>query len=50
MGTIMTIQGEVEGKDLGIVDYHEHLYFDATHWLLREDLDFRLNDFEKSAQ
>ena len=50
MGTIMTIQGEVEGKDLGIVDYHEHLYFDAPPWLLREDLDFRLNDVEKSAQ
>ena len=50
MGTIMTIRGETEGEDLGIVDYHEHLCFDAPPWLLREDPDFRLNDVEKSAQ
>ncbi len=50
MGTVMTIQGEIGGEDLGIVDYHEHLYFDAPDWLLREDGDFRLNSVERSAE
>lgn len=46
----MTVRGEVSGDELGVVDYHEHLCFDAPEWLLREDPDFRLNDEEKSAQ
>ncbi len=50
MSKIMTVRGEVAGEDLGIVDYHEHLCFDAPDWLLREDRDFRLNDVEKSAE
>ena len=37
MGTVMTVRGEIDGEDLGVVDYHEHLYFDAPDWLLRED-------------
>ena len=49
MAKVMTIRGEVTGDELGIVDYHEHLCFDAPEWLLREDRDFRLNDVEKSA-
>ena len=49
MGTVMTIRGEIAGEDLGVVDYHEHLYFEASPWLLREDPDFRLNNVEKSA-
>ena len=49
MGTVMTVRGEVDGDDLGIVDYHEHLYFDAPDWLLREDRDFRLDSVERSA-
>ncbi len=49
MGTVMTVRGEVDGGDLGVVDYHEHLYFDAPDWLLREDGDFRLNDVDRSA-
>ena len=50
MGTVMTIRGEIAGEDLGVVDYHEHLYFEASSWLLREDPDFRLNNVEKSAR
>ena len=50
MTTVMTIRGEVAGEDLGIVDYHEHLCFDAPEWLLREDPDFRLDDVQKSAE
>jgi phosphotriesterase-related protein len=46
----MTARGEVASEDLGVVDYHEHLCFDAPEWLLREDRDFRLNDVEKSAE
>ena len=50
MGTVMTVRGEIDGEDLGVVDYHEHLYFDAPDWLLREDGDFRLNSVERSAE
>ena len=50
MGTVMTIRGEISGEDLGVVDYHEHLYFEAPPWLLREDSDFRLNNVDKSAR
>ena len=49
MATVMTMNGEVKGEDLGVVDYHEHLAFDAPQWLLDEDGDFDLNDPEKSA-
>ncbi len=50
MGTVMTVRGVIDGEDLGVVDYHEHLYFDAPDWLLREDRDFRLNCVERSAE
>ena len=50
MGTVMTVRGEIDGEDLGVVDYHEHLYFDAPDWLLREDREFRLNSVERSAE
>lgn len=50
MGTVMTVRGVIDGEDLGVVDYHEHLYFDAPDWLLREDRDFRLNSVERSAE
>jgi phosphotriesterase-related protein len=46
---ISTVFGAVNGNQLGVVDYHEHLCFDAPRWLLREDRDFALNDVEKSA-
>lgn len=50
MATVMTVRGPIPGDQLGVVDYHEHLAFDAPPWLLREDKDFRLNDPEKSAE
>ncbi|MBT5872202.1 MAG: hypothetical protein HOH43_02185 [Candidatus Latescibacteria bacterium] len=50
MATVMTLNGEVRGEDLGVVDYHEHLAFDAPEWLLKEDPDFALNNPEKSAE
>lgn len=49
VATVMTVRGEVNAEDLGVVDYHEHLVFDAPPWLLREDPDFRLDDAAKSA-
>ena len=49
MGAIDTVMGEVKGEDLGVVDYHEHLCFNAPPWLLREDRDFKLDDVERSA-
>lgn len=49
MGAINAVMGEVKGEDLGVVDYHEHLCFNAPPWLLREDRDFKLDDVERSA-
>ena len=49
MGTVMTLQGEIRGEDLGVVDYHEHLCIRPPRWLLREDPDFALDDVEKST-
>ncbi len=49
MANVKTVLGEISGDELGIVDYHEHLCFDAPAWLLREDRDFTLNNVEKSA-
>ena len=49
MGAINAVMGEVKGDDLGVVDYHEHLCFNAPPWLLREDRDFKLDDVERSA-
>ena len=49
MGAINAVMGEVKGEDLGVVDYHEHLCFNAPPWLLREDRDFTLDDVERSA-
>ena len=49
MATVMTVNGEVRGEDLGIVDYHEHLAFDVSDRLQQEDKDFALNDPDKSA-
>ncbi|MCS7225100.1 MAG: hypothetical protein NZ959_11205 [Armatimonadetes bacterium] len=50
MSSVMTLQGPVSAEDLGIVDYHEHLCYDAPAWLLREDPDFSLNNPELSAR
>jgi len=50
MALVQTIRGPIRGEDLGIIDYHEHLCFNAPAWLLREDRDFALNDVEKSAR
>ena len=50
MATVETVLGPVQGEDLGVTDYHEHLCFRAPAWLLREDPDFRLDDVGKSAQ
>ena len=50
MATVMTMNGQVRGENLGVVDYHEHLAFDAPQWLLEADGDFQLNDPEKSAE
>lgn len=47
--TVPAVFGEVPVGDLGIVDYHEHLYVDPPTWLHRLDPDFALKDEQKSA-
>ena len=49
MAEVMSVLGPLKGAELGIVDYHEHLCFDAPPWLLREDRDFALDNEEQSA-
>ncbi|MBI3975415.1 MAG: phosphotriesterase-related protein [Armatimonadetes bacterium] len=47
--TIPTVLGEAPVDQLGVVDYHEHLYVLPPAWLHRIDPDFALSDEEKSA-
>lgn len=47
---IPTVLGEVAAEDLGVVDYHEHLYVEPPAWLHRIDPDFALSDERKSAE
>jgi 5-phospho-D-xylono-1,4-lactonase len=47
--TVETVLGPVPTDDLGIVDYHEHLYVTPPSWLHRLDPDFALGSVEKSA-
>mgnify|MGYP000058930292 CR=1 FL=1 len=47
--TVPTVLGEADVDDLGVVDYHEHLYVDPPAWLHRIDPDFALNDEARSA-
>lgn len=48
--TISTVLGEVSVAELGVVDYHEHLYVTPPAWLHRIDPDFALGDEDKSAE
>lgn len=48
--TVDTLRGPVPITDLGIVDYHEHLYVEPPSWLHRQDPDFALGSVEKSAE
>lgn len=48
--SIATVMGEVAVDDLGVVDYHEHLYVHPPDWLHRLDPDFALNDERRSAE
>ncbi|MFO7547193.1 MAG: hypothetical protein R6W77_17005 [Trueperaceae bacterium] len=50
MSTIETVLGSVPTSDLGVVDYHEHVYVIPPSWLHRMDPDFALNSVERSAE
>ena len=45
----MTTRGPVSPADLGVTDYHEHLYVEPPAWLHKIDPDFALDSVEKSA-
>ena len=49
MSDVMTTRGPVSPADLGITDYHEHLYVEPPAWLHKIDPDFALDSVEKSA-
>jgi phosphotriesterase-related protein len=49
MSDVMTVRGPVRAEDLGITDYHEHLYVVPPEWLHAKDPDFALDSVEKSA-
>lgn len=46
---VETVRGPVRVEELGVTDYHEHLYVQPPGWLLERDGDFLLNDVERSA-
>ena len=48
--TVETLRGPVTVDDLGVTDYHEHLYVEPPSWLHRSDPDFALSDVERSAE
>jgi 5-phospho-D-xylono-1,4-lactonase len=50
MTTIETVRGPVPTTELGIVDYHEHVYVSPPSWLHRIDPDFALSSVERSAE
>ncbi|MCL4426542.1 MAG: phosphotriesterase-related protein [Firmicutes bacterium] len=50
MAIIQTVLGPVDVNDLGVTDYHEHLYVDAPKWWLAHSGDFKIDDIEKNAQ
>ena len=50
MTSIETVHGPVAGSELGIVDYHEHVYVTPPSWLHRHDPDFALDSVERSAE
>jgi 5-phospho-D-xylono-1,4-lactonase len=50
VSTVETVLGPVSTDDLGIVDYHEHLYVTPPSWLHRLDPDFALGSVEQSAE
>ncbi len=49
MSTVETVLGPVPTNDLGIVDYHEHVYVTPPSWLHKIDPDFALNDVDRSV-
>ena len=50
MNEVMTMRGPIAPDQLGITDYHEHLYVEPPAWLHKIDPDFALDSVEKSAE
>lgn len=50
MSTVQTVLGPVNTNDLGVTDYHEHLYVDAPRWWLAQSGDFKIDDLDKNAR
>lgn len=50
MTEIMTVHGPITPDQLGVTDYHEHLYVEPPSWLHSRDPDFALDSVEKSAE
>ncbi len=50
MSEVMTVHGPVRAEELGVTDYHEHLYVQPPEWLHGKDPDFALDSVEKSAE
>lgn len=48
--TVETVLGPVPIEDLGVTDYHEHLYVEAPRWYIEQYPDFVLDDVGKAVQ
>ncbi len=50
MAKVETVLGQIDHSELGITDYHEHLYVDAPKWWLAQSGDFKIDDIERNAR
>lgn len=48
--TIETVLGPIRIDELGVTDYHEHLYVEAPRWYIEQYPDFILEDVDKAVE
>jgi predicted metal-dependent phosphotriesterase family hydrolase len=47
---IRTVCGDIDPKDLGITDSHNHIYINLPDWVRKKDPDFALDNYETSVE
>lgn len=48
--TVETVLGPVPVDELGVTDYHEHLYAEPPRWYVEQYPDFLLNDVDRAVE
>ncbi len=47
---IQTVNGEINPKELGITDAHNHIYIATPEWVRKKDPDLALDDYQMSIE